>query len=41
VIGLLQINAQLPVTLPSGTAVAVVISIGGISSAGTATIVIK
>ncbi|SPE31898.1 exported hypothetical protein [Candidatus Sulfopaludibacter sp. SbA3] len=41
VIGLLQINAQLPVSLPSGPAVPVVISIGGIKSLGTATIAIK
>ncbi len=41
VVGLLQINAQLPVNLTSGTAVPVVVSIGGKSSTGIATLVVK
>jgi uncharacterized protein (TIGR03437 family) len=41
VIGLLQINAELPVTLAAGTAVPVTISIGGVNSVGTATMVVK
>jgi uncharacterized protein (TIGR03437 family) len=41
VVGLLQINAQLPVTLTTGTAVPIVITIGGVASAGTATMVVK
>jgi uncharacterized protein (TIGR03437 family) len=41
VIGLLQINAQLPVTLTTGTAVPIVISIGGVLSTGTASMVVK
>jgi uncharacterized protein (TIGR03437 family) len=41
VIGLLQINAQLPVNLTSGSAVPVVVTIGGKNSTGIATIVVR
>jgi uncharacterized protein (TIGR03437 family) len=41
VIGLLQINAQVPATVTAGSAVPVVVSIGGISSAGVATMAVK
>lgn len=41
VIGLLQINAQVPASVASGSAVPVVISVGGVSSAGIATMAVK
>ena len=41
VIGLLQINAQVPATVTAGNAVPVVVSIGGSNSVGVATIVVK
>jgi uncharacterized protein (TIGR03437 family) len=41
VIGLLQVNAQIPATVAAGDAVPVVVSIGGNSSTGTATMAIK
>jgi uncharacterized protein (TIGR03437 family) len=39
--GLLQINAQLPASVSAGTAVPVVISIGGVASTGNATMAVK
>ena len=41
VIGLLQINAQVPATVTSGNAVPVVVTVGGVNSAGVATIAVK
>ena len=41
VVGLLQINAQVPATVTAGTALPVVVSIGGVKSAGKATMVVK
>jgi uncharacterized protein (TIGR03437 family) len=41
VIGLLQINAQVPATVASGSAVPVVISVGGVNSTGLATMAVK
>ena len=41
IVGLLQINAQVPAGVTAGTAVPVVISIGGIKSVGLATMVVK
>ena len=41
VIGLLQINAQVPASVASGSAVPVVVSVGGVSSAGIATMAVK
>lgn len=41
VIGLLQINAQVPAGVTPGNAVPVVISIGGVASTGVATIAVK
>jgi uncharacterized protein (TIGR03437 family) len=41
VIGLLQVNVQVPATVTAGTAVPVVLSIAGVNSAGVATIAVK
>jgi len=41
VIGLLQVNAQVPAGVTAGSAVPVVISIGGANSVGTATMAVK
>jgi uncharacterized protein (TIGR03437 family) len=41
VIGLLQINAQVPATVASGAAVPVVISVGGVTGTGVATMAVK
>ena len=41
VIGLLQINAQVPASVASGSAVPVVVSVGGVNSAGIATMAVK